>query len=100
MRPELNFKLNRDAHYGREIHTTGFFWKKQKAIYPIIALVSLGCCYSIFLSCKNLFFNKSVVFSRKNITLWNRESSVDIDPVTKLNLRPEAKEVIPKSSEL
>lgn len=94
----INFKLPRDSHYGKEIHTNGFFWKKQKAIYPIIGLVSLGCCYSVFLSCKNLFLNKSVVFSRKNISVWNKESSVEIDPFTRLNLRPEANDILKEES--
>lgn len=65
--------LSGDHHYGKEMHTRDFFVKKQKAIYPIIALCGLGLCGSVILSISNVVFNKNVVISRPGIATWNKE---------------------------
>lgn len=75
---EGDFKPDSSGHYGKEIHTRSFFWKKQKAIYPIIGLCLIGLTMGAYSTFRHALYNKSVVFSRKNIVEWNKDPNRDL----------------------
>lgn len=64
--------------YGKEIHTRSYFWKKQKAIYPLIGLCLLGLALGTVSTLRHAIYNKSVVFSRKNLMEWNKDRNEDL----------------------